>query len=43
MNTSIIESRFLSKPGDLGFVAVGFSGGQVCFRHVLDKNKEGNT
>ncbi|KAF4508436.1 hypothetical protein G6O67_004813 [Ophiocordyceps sinensis] len=28
MNTSIIESRFLSKPGDLGFVAVGFSGGQ---------------
>lgn len=28
MNTSLIESKFLSQPGDLGVVAVGFSGGQ---------------
>jgi len=32
MNTSMVESRFLSNPGHLGVVAVGFSGGQVC-RH----------
>lgn len=29
MNTSMVESKFLSHPGDLGVVAVGFSGGQV--------------
>ncbi|KND86813.1 Arginase [Tolypocladium ophioglossoides CBS 100239] len=28
MNTSTVESRFLTHPGDLGVVAVGFSGGQ---------------
>ncbi|PNY18294.1 Arginase [Tolypocladium capitatum] len=28
MNTSTVESRFLTQPGDLGVVAVGFSGGQ---------------
>jgi arginase len=28
MNTSMIESKFLSHPEDLGIVAVGFSGGQ---------------
>ncbi|POR39723.1 Arginase [Tolypocladium paradoxum] len=28
MNTSTVESRFLTQPGDLGIVAVGFSGGQ---------------
>ncbi|KAK0716512.1 arginase [Apiosordaria backusii] len=28
MNTSLIESKFLSHPEDLGVVAVGFSGGQ---------------
>jgi len=30
MNTSMIESKFLSHPDELGIVAVGFSGGQVC-------------
>ena len=30
-NTSMIKSRFLSKPEDIGVVAVGFSGGQVSF------------
>ena len=29
MNTSAVESRFLTQPGDLGVVCVGFSGGQV--------------
>lgn len=29
MNTSMVESKFLTNPGDLGVVAVGFSGGQV--------------
>lgn len=29
MNTSMVKSRFLSHPEDLGVVAVGFSGGQV--------------
>ncbi|KAJ6441045.1 arginase [Purpureocillium lavendulum] len=28
MNTSTVESKFLSKPDELGIVAVGFSGGQ---------------
>jgi arginase len=28
MNTSMIESKFLSNPEDIGVVAVGFSGGQ---------------
>ncbi|KAF3763423.1 arginase and proline metabolism [Cryphonectria parasitica EP155] len=28
MNTSMIQSKFLSNPEDLGIVAVGFSGGQ---------------
>ncbi|KAH8881367.1 arginase-domain-containing protein [Thozetella sp. PMI_491] len=28
MNNSIVESKFLSHPGELGVVAVGFSGGQ---------------
>ncbi|KAL1842272.1 hypothetical protein VTJ49DRAFT_5657 [Mycothermus thermophilus] len=28
MNTSLVESKFLTHPGDLGIVAVGFSGGQ---------------
>lgn len=28
-NTSMVESKFLSHPEDLGVVAVGFSGGQV--------------
>jgi arginase len=28
MNTSMIESKFLSHPEDLGIIAVGFSGGQ---------------
>lgn len=28
-NTSMIESKFLSHPEELGVVAVGFSGGQV--------------
>jgi arginase len=28
LNTSMIESKFLSRPEDLGVVAVGFSGGQ---------------
>ncbi|XXH02081.1 Arginase, catabolizes arginine to ornithine and urea [Hypoxylon texense] len=28
MNTSMVKSRFLSNPEDLGVVAVGFSGGQ---------------
>jgi hypothetical protein len=31
MNTSMVESKFLDHPGDLGVVAVGFSGGQVGF------------
>lgn len=30
LNTSMIKARFLSNPEDLGVVAVGFSGGQVC-------------
>lgn len=30
MNSEIVKSRFLSKPQDLGVVAVGFSKGQVC-------------
>lgn len=29
LNTSMIKSKFLSNPEDLGVVAVGFSGGQV--------------
>lgn len=29
MHTSMIKSKFLSHPEDLGIVAVGFSGGQV--------------
>ena len=29
MNTSMVKSKFLSHPGDLGIVAVGFAGGQV--------------
>ncbi|PHH66586.1 hypothetical protein CDD82_1543 [Ophiocordyceps australis] len=29
MNTSAVQSRFLSKPEELGVVAVGFSGGQT--------------
>jgi arginase len=29
MNTSMIESKFLTHPEELGVVAVGFSGGQV--------------
>ena len=29
MNTSMVKSKFLSHPEDLGVVAVGFSGGQV--------------
>ena len=29
MNTSMVKSKFLSHPGDLGVVAVGFAGGQV--------------
>ena len=29
MNTSLVESKFLSHPEELGVVAVGFSGGQV--------------
>ena len=28
--TSMVKSKFLSNPEDLGVVAVGFSGGQVC-------------
>lgn len=28
LNTSMVESKFLSHPGDVGIVAVGFSGGQ---------------
>lgn len=28
-NTSMVKSKFLSNPEDLGVVAVGFSGGQV--------------
>lgn len=31
MNTGLIDSRFLSKPEELGVVAVGFSGGQVRY------------
>lgn len=27
---STLQSKFLSKDNDLGIVAVGFSGGQVC-------------
>lgn len=30
LNTSMIHSKFLTNPEDLGVVAVGFSGGQVC-------------
>lgn len=30
MNTSMAKSKFLSHPTDLGIVAVGFAGGQVC-------------
>jgi len=29
MNTSMVESKFLTRPEELGVVAVGFSGGQV--------------
>lgn len=29
----MIESKFLSHPGNLGVVAVGFSGGQVRWPH----------
>ncbi|KAK7409242.1 Arginase, catabolizes arginine to ornithine and urea [Neonectria punicea] len=29
MNTGVVHSRFLSQPGELGLVAVGFSGGQT--------------
>lgn len=29
-NTSMVKSKFLTNPEDLGVVAVGFSGGQVC-------------
>ena len=35
MNTSLIESKFLSHPDELGVVAVGFSGGQVCCSWLL--------
>ncbi len=35
MNTSMIESKFLSHPEELGVVAVGFSGGQVRQSHHL--------
>lgn len=33
MNTSMVKSKFLSNPEDLGVVAVGFKGGQV--RQIL--------
>jgi hypothetical protein len=29
MCTSMVKSKFLSNPEDIGVVAVGFSGGQV--------------
>lgn len=29
MNTSMVHSKFLSHPEDLGIVAVDFAGGQV--------------
>lgn len=35
MNTSMIKSKFLSNPEDLGVVAVGFSGGQVYLHFPL--------
>lgn len=30
MNTGVVTHNFLSKPDELGVVAVGFAGGQVC-------------
>lgn len=33
---STIAQRFLSKPRQLGIVAVGFNGGQVCCASVAD-------
>lgn len=35
MNTSMVKSKFLSNPEDLGVVAVGFSGGQVISLYSL--------
>ncbi|KAJ0328422.1 hypothetical protein COL5a_005201 [Colletotrichum fioriniae] len=34
-NTSMVTSKFLSNPEDLGVVAVGFSGGQVSIANLL--------
>jgi hypothetical protein len=34
LNTSMVESKFLSHPDELGVVAVGFSGGQVRSHHA---------
>ena len=31
MTTSMVKPKFLDSQADLGVVAVGFSGGQVCF------------
>lgn len=38
LNTSMIQSKFLSNPEDLGVVAVGFSGGQVRIPPVPNLN-----
>jgi len=39
MYTSMVESKFLSHPEELGVVAVGFSGGQVSHpaQHITDR------
>lgn len=36
MTTSPIHNRFLANQEDLGVVAVGFSGGQVCLPCVCE-------
>lgn len=35
MNTSMVKSKFLSNPDDLGVVAVGFKGGQVSLTNSI--------
>lgn len=40
LNTSMIQSKFLSNPEDLGVVAVGFSGGQVRTPLFLARTRE---
>lgn len=43
MHTSMVKSKFLSNPEDLGVVAVGFSGGQVCLSPPCTSGPEPGT